>query len=264
MFAATTLKSLMTPLASPRLFSINGSGGNPGGVFYGSTGASSYNFNADPSDLTNGSSYVSSTNWLANEPGDGGSKDPFKIDWYQYFLYQFDLSAATPDYTNPPTPIGKPASRTIPYYVQGDMTTSGDWTVGTGENIIFVVTCNVTIKGKINITGTGFVSFIAKGNISVDPTVGVPFSSSAPVVEGFYIPSPTGSFITGQSTNAGTERFVGKGSFIAGNFLLQRDLSGVGHNADISAELFVHNPQLLLTMPEKMKEVKVRWSEVAP
>ncbi len=262
---ANWIKSLMTPLASPRLFSVNGSGGYPGGVFYGSTGASPYDFDADPA--SQGEQYVSATNWLANEPGDGGSKDPFKIDWYQYFLYQFDLSpasGATPDYANPPTPITKPASRTKPYLVSGDMTTSGDWVIGNGETIIFLVNGNVTIKGKVNITGTGFVSFIAKGNISIDPTVGVPHTSSAPVVEGFYITSPTGSFITGPSTNAGTERFVGKGSFIAGSFLLQRDLSSVGHNADTAAELFLYNPQLLLTMPEKMKEVKIKWQEVAP
>lgn len=261
---ANWIKSLMTPLASPRLFSINGAGGYPGGVVYGSTGATPYNFNADPGDPTYGANYVSSTNWLANEPGDGGSKDPYKIDWYQYSLYQFDLSNATPDYTNPVTPIGKPASRTTPYLVSGDMTTSGDWTVGSGETIILVVTGNVTIKGKVNITGTGFVSFIAKGNITVDPTVGVPYTSAAPVVEGFYITSPTGSFITGPSSNPGTERFVGKGSFIAGSFLLQRDLSVVGQNAATAAELFIYNPQLLFTMPEKMKEMKVRWTEVAP
>ena len=258
---ANWIKSLMTPLASPRLFSVNGGGGYPGGVFYGSTGAAPYNFNADPSDITNGANYVSSTNWLVNEPGDGFSKDPFKTDWYQYFLYRFDLSpvsGATPDYPNPILPITKPASRTKPYLVSGNMETSGNWVVGNGENIIFLVDGNVTIKGKINITGTGFFAMIAKGNITIDPTVGVSFSSSTPVVEGFYVTSKTGSFITGQSTNAGTERFVGKGSFIAGSFLLQRDLSSVGHNADTAAELFLYSPQLLLTMPENMKEVKVR------
>ncbi len=258
-FAATSLKSLMTPVASPRLFSMNGTGGYPGLVSYGT----SYNFNADASDPIFGANYTSTTNWLANEPGDGGSKDPFKIDWYQYFLYQFDLSQATPDYTNPVSPISKPASRLTPYVVQGDMITSGDWVVGSGENIIFVVNGKVTINGKINITGTGFVSFIAKGNISVASSVGVPFSSSTPVVEGIYITSLTGTFITGTS-GAGTERFVGKGMFVANSFLLQRDLSSVGHNADTAAELFIYNPQLLLTMPEKMKEVKVKWSEVAP
>jgi len=258
-FAATSLKSLMTPLAAPRLFSTNGTGGYPGLVSYGT----SYNFNADPADLTFGANYTSSTNWLGNEPGDGGSKDPFKIDWYQYFLYQFDLSTATPDYTNPVSPINKPASRLTPYYVQGNMTTNGDWTVGAGENIIFVVNGNVTIGGKINITGSGFVAFIANGNITVANTVGVAAGSSVPVVEGMYITSSTGSFITGTS-GAGTERFVGKGMFIAGTFLLQRDLSSVSANQTTSAELFLYNPQLLFTMPEKMKEVKVKWQEVAP
>ncbi len=263
--ARDRITSLMTSLAVPRLFSINGTGGYPGVAFYGYTGATPYDFDEGTGQ---GETYVSTPKWLANEPGDGGSKDPYTTDWYQYFLYQFDrspLSAqATPDYDNPAAPITKPASRLLPYLVSGNMETMGDWTIGNGETIVFLVTGNATIKGKINITGNGFFAMITNGNITVDPTVGVPFSSSTPVVEGFYITSPTGSFITGASTNPGTERFVGRGTFIAGSFLLQRDLASVAHNADTSAELFIYNPQLLLTMPEQMKKVKITWTEVAP
>ncbi len=267
-----TIKSLMTSLASPRLFSVNGDGGYPGNVSYGSTGAAPYNFNADVSDTTYGRNYVSSTNWLVNEPGDGFSKDPFTTDWYQYFLYQLDLSpksGAVADYTNPVASITKPTTpsrQTLPYVylVSGDMTTSGDWTIGANETIVFLVSGNVTIKGKITITPGGFFALIANGNITIDPTVGVAYSSSTPVIEGFYVTSKTGSFITGQSTNVGTECFVGKGSFVAGSFLLQRDLSSIGHNADTAAELFIYNPQLLLTMPDKMKDMKITWREAAP
>ncbi len=272
MQVATTVQSLMTSLASPRLFNVNGGGGYPGIVSYGSTGTAPYNFTADPSDPTYGANYVSSTNWLVNEPGIGTNTDLFKRDWYQFFLFNFDLSpqsGATPDYTNPVASVTKPTTpsrQTLPYayLVSGDMTTSGDWVIGANETIIFLVSGNVTIKGKITITPGGFFALIANGNIIIDPTVGVPSTSSTPVVEGIYITSPTGSFKTGASTNLGTERFVGKGSFIAGSFLLQRDLSSVGHNADTSAELFLYNPQLLLTMPEKMMEVPFLWREEAP
>jgi len=52
--------------------------------------------------------------------------------------------------------------------------------------------------------------------------------------------------------------------FIADNFLLQRDLDSYGGNSGSSAELFEYNPQLLLTMPDVMKDQPVTWSEVAP
>lgn len=261
--------SLMTSLASPRLFSVNGEGGYPGGVFYGSTGVSPYDFDAGSG---NGGSYVSSTNWLVNDQGEGFSDDPLVRDWYKYFLYTFDLSPLanpTPDYNfplmNTITKPTRPSKQTLPYtyLVQGNMETDGDWTIGASETIIFLVSGNATIKGKITITPGGFFALIAQGNILVDPTVGVPYTSSTPVVEGIYITSPTGSFQTGTSL-VGTERFVGKGSFIAGSFLLQRDLSSVGRNAETSAELFLYNPQLLYTMPAKMKEMKINWREVAP
>jgi hypothetical protein len=100
------------------------------------------------------------------------------------------------------------------------------------------------------------------GNITVASTVGVPYTSSAPVVEGVYITSPSGTFSTG-SSGSGTERFVGRGTFIAGNFLLQRDVGSAG-NPTTSAELFIYNPQLLLTMPDAMKQLSVSWQEVAP
>jgi hypothetical protein len=136
--------------------------------------------------------------------------------------------------------------------------------VGTGESIVFIVNGNLTIGGNVNITGTGFVSFIVKGNITVLSSVGTGALSTTPVVEGVYIVSSTGTFQTGASTTVGAERFVGKGMFIAGNFSLERDLESTGQNTNASAELFVYNPQLLITMPDAMKELPVLWQEVAP
>lgn len=50
-------------------------------------------------------------------------------DYYKYFRYKLG-SPATPDFNHPISPLSQPASRTIPYYVVGNMTTKGDWSAG--------------------------------------------------------------------------------------------------------------------------------------
>lgn len=249
-YAAMNLSSLLPVGIVPRKFNLNGTGGYPGVVTYGT----SYDF--DPDSSSQGQALVSSTNWLVNET-------QAQVDYYQIFYRRLG-APTTPDSFPNLAAVTKPASRTTPYYVVGDMTTSGDWSVGAGENITFLVNGNLTIGGKINITGTGFVAFIVNGNITVLSSVGGAVGSGNPAIaiEGFYVTSPTGTFATGTS-GVGTEQLVGKGTFVAGNFVLQRDL-GDASNVTTPAELFIYNPQLLIVMPEAMKDVPVAWQEVAP
>jgi len=82
------------------------------------------------------------------------------------------------------------------------------------------------------------------------------------VVEGVYIAG--GDIKTGKSTNAGTERFVGKGMFAATNIIAQRNLYDLNHNIDTSADLFLYNPAFLVTMPGVLKDLTIEWQEVAP
>jgi hypothetical protein len=84
------------------------------------------------------------------------------IDYYQQMLTQFGGCPPTADYTNPGS-VTQPPSRATPYYVSGDMTTSRNWLVGSGQTIIFFVSGNLTINGTINITGDGFTAFIVNG-----------------------------------------------------------------------------------------------------
>jgi hypothetical protein len=209
-YAGATLQSFVPVGAAPRAFILDGAGGYPGVATYGQ----SYNF--DSSNLTKGQTWVSSKNWLVNDTASS-------IDYYQLLSRQFGGTPASVDYANPISPITQPASRATPYYVTGNMTTSGDWTVGSGQNLVVIVDGNLTIAGKITISPGGFAAFIVNGNITVAPSVGVPYTSGSPVVEGIYITSPSGTFSTCPSTSSGSERFVGKGMFVAGNFLLQRD-----------------------------------------
>lgn len=250
-FAAGALTSSISSLTSPRSFNLDGTGGSPGMVTYGT----SYDFDSDP--ILKGENYVSSKNWLMSE-----IHTPV-INYYDYF--RIKLGGAFPVYpTNPAIPVLKPPSQLAPYFVSGDMTTSGDWVVADGETIIFIVDGNLTLNGKVNLTGSGFIAFIVNGNITVSSSVGGLYTSNTPVIEGIYVTSPTGSFQTGTSSVVGKERLVGQGMFVAGSFLLQRDLDGISQNTTTSSELFLYNPRLFFSMPDSMRDVPITWEEVAP
>lgn len=251
-YADAAITSLTSSAAVPRKVLLDGISTFPGVVTYGGS-STDYDFSLDTD--TKGEAYVSSKNWLANDKA--GSRD-----FYSYFYAKFG-SPATPDYTdqaNLAQPVYDAAKQV--YYIKGNTTTSGDWTVSDGQKYVFLVDGTLTLGGTINITGNGFIAFIASGNIDVSPSVGGAFNSVSPVVEGVYITS--GALRTGQSTVAGAERFVGRGIFVGNDVRLQRDLTSIGQNAAYAAELFIYNPALLVTMPDAMKSTPVSWQEVAP
>jgi len=125
-YAGATLKSYVPaphptpPPPSTRVFILNGDSGYPGVATYGTD----YNF--DSSGLTHGETWVSSKNWLVNDTAPA-------TDFYQLMYRQFGGAPATVDYVNPVSPIAQPPPRATPYYVTGNMTTSGDWLVGAGS-----------------------------------------------------------------------------------------------------------------------------------
>jgi hypothetical protein len=116
-----------------------------------------------------GEDRVSSKNWLVKDTAPA-------TDFYQLMLRQFGGWPAIPDYTN--ATVTQPAARTAPYYVTGDMTTSGNWMVGAGQTLVFIVDGNLTIGGKINISSSRFAAFIVNGNITADPFVSAPYTST--------------------------------------------------------------------------------------
>ncbi|MDP1722348.1 MAG: hypothetical protein Q8L37_03995 [Candidatus Gottesmanbacteria bacterium] len=249
-YGSGAVTSPVSASVSPRTFALDGSGGTPGLVTYGT----SYDFDASP--LLVGESYVSSTNQLANAAY-------ANINYYDLFYRRFG-GGTTADAFADLTAVAKPASRATPYYVVGNMTTSGDWAVADGETVIVIVNGNLTLGGKVTLTGSGFAAFIVNGNITVASSVGGLYSSNTPAIEGVYVTSPTGTFQTGTSTVVGKERLVGQGIFVAGSFLLQRDLEGISQNTTTAAELFLYNPRLLISMPDSMRDVPITWEEVAP
>ncbi len=260
-YASGSLRSFI-PAVIPRTFITDSANGYPGVVSYGTL----YDFDSDP--FSEGATLVSSTNWQVN-----AGRTP--VNYYDYFWHRFG-SPTTPTTSAPfdnLTAVTKPASNctaascATPYYVVGNMTTTGNWSVGNNERIVILVDGNLTFGGRITITGNGFIAFIVNGTITVADTVGTTWSSTTPVVEGVYIATKadqSGLIQTGTSINASTARFVGSGVFVADSFLLQRNLDTYGGNVNASAELFTYNPQLLLTMPDTMKDLSVTWQEVAP
>lgn len=253
-YASTDMKSYIPSTGTTPYFISNGSGGSSGVATYGV----SYDFDSLNNRL--GESKVSPAGWLANETY-------ATTDYYAIMFHRFG-SPETPDATGPVSWTGKPADSPLngqAYYIDGDLTiVTNDWLVGTGESITVLVNGNLTINTRINITGKGFVAFIVNGDITVGSSVGTTAASSTSVVDGVYITSPTGTFHTGASTTAAARKFVGKGTFVAGNFVFERSLEADVLNNSYPSELFVYNPKYLLTMPESMKDLPITWQEVAP
>lgn len=250
-YAFTDLSPYVPPGTSPRKFALDGATGLPGLVTYGN----SADFDADTGSF--GYNLVSSKNWLANDSYP-------RTDYYQIMYKRFGGPTAV-NFNN--ETITQATSSATPYYATGDITTSGNWSVGDGESLIFLIDGNLTIGGKIQTSGTGFVAFIVNGNITVSDSVGTTYNSTTPVVQGVYITSPNGTFSTGMSTVSGAERFVGKGIFVAGDFRNQRDLadvSGTNYNNTYASELYEYDPQILINMPDAMKNDNQVWQEVAP
>lgn len=261
-YSKTNISSLTEAGAVPRYFALDGTGGYPGIVTYGGA-PTDYDFTAESgSKGTEVANRVSSQKWLVNDQNASRT-------FYPYFFAKLG-APTTADYTDLTDPLPQPpydATKKV-YYIKGDMTTSGTWTAGDDQNLVFLVDGNLTIGNTVNITGAkgnGFIAFIASGNITISSNVGGAYNSASPQVEGVYVSD--GTLFTGKSTVAGKERFVGKGMFISNAVTLQRDLIGVvggNQNANYSAELFIYNPALLIEMPDAFKYTPVRWQEVAP
>ncbi len=256
-YAGTTLTNPVPVGTTPRKMVRDGTSAPAGLVTYGGT------IDLDSDILLTGEDLVSAMNWLA--------KDTSRTrDHYQYFYRRFGGTPLAVDYDHPTTPVVQPPPQTkadgspIPYYVTGDMETSGDWLIPSGETLVFFVDGNLTIGGSLHVSGGGFLAFLVNGNITVLPAVGVPSTSTTPVVEGVYITKPTGIFATGKSTSAGHERLVVRGMVVAGAIRLQRNLDTLGQNNAEPAELFLYEPRFLVAMPEKLKDAKIVWREVAP
>jgi hypothetical protein len=122
-YGATTLRSYVPSLTSPRYAVLDGSGGSPGVVTYGA----SYDFSSASPPL--GEGYVSNSvtaGWLANDTYP-------ETDYYAVMYHRF--GSPDPEFTGDTTFTIQPASGT--HYVNGNLTiTTADWSVVSDESIV--------------------------------------------------------------------------------------------------------------------------------
>ena len=95
---------------------------------------------------------VSSQNWHV-------SASRVTTDFYNLFYHRFGAPTAADnaifsDLTHV-TQSSLPSNRTIPYYITGDMATSGNWSVGNGETLVFLV--NGNLNGNLTIGELGTI-----------------------------------------------------------------------------------------------------------
>jgi len=198
---------------------------------------------------------ISSKNWNVK---DGRTAK----NWYTFFKHRLSQGTILP---YPPGSVGKPSpvAGTV-IYTTGNLTINQEWNIANGEKLIVIVEGTLNIMNHIHIAGNGFVGFVVRDDIIIDKTVGTRWNENpvVPVVEGMYIAG--NRIMTGHSTDANTERFVGKGIFMANEIILGRDLSTTGNNKDTSADLFLYNPAFLVTTPDILKNLSFEWQEVVP
>ena len=167
------------------------------------------------------------------------------------------------------------------YTASGDVTTSGDWTILDNDALIIIIDGNLTINGTItkpkdHENSKGLIVFVVNGTISVASSIGsVPSlvviaatdpRSTFPVpAENLYGVFVSKAFKTGVS-NATTPRLIVRGSVITDKLTLERDNAVFNEkgNSQESSELFIYDPQLLITLPDVLKTRQYRWEEVVP
>lgn len=136
----------------------------------------------------------------------------------------------------------------------GVATIASPWLVASDEKQVVFVNGDLRIESDIEVEPGGFLALIVSGNIVIDPLVNL--------VEGILISS--GNFETESAYEEGVvvdSQLNTSGSIITwGSMVLTRNL-GPGNNST-PAEKFSYRPDMLISMPDKMKTFAMQWEEV--
>jgi len=250
------------PLTSPlqKKFILNGAGGQHGVAIYG---GNDYDFSWDTNNEGNGptDNYLSDNRYLAND-----RYQPF----YQYYYERYQRMIRSPvapedvSYFSSLADLVPDNNMTTIKIYNGDLSIGIQQLIsGSNKKAVVFVNGNLYINNTIQVDAGNFLAFIVSGNINVDPSVGgAPTDITTTTrghIEGIYLVN--GTFDT--NTNNGNDlQLIGRGAFVAGTFSLERDL-GLD-NTSYPGEAFIHNPELLILMPEDMLRVPVKIQGVAP
>jgi hypothetical protein len=194
---------------------------------------------------------------------------------FAYFLkrYQFPYNPVDDfpsTWSNATKPVLVPQTPDVKaYYRPGDLTITQPWVVNSGETYIIFVTGDLNIQNTITVANGGYLAFVVRGNIVVDPTVGsVDPTSTVGQVQGVYIAD--GYFRTA-SSGLGDLKFVGEGTFVAwSGFQLQRNYAnastGAGRTTNNAhpSELFKYRTDFLTNVPIEMQPQRTVWQQINP
>lgn len=229
---------------------INGSfSNNPG-----SAAKSSGSFTVSPGGL-------SSTGWDLSDSVVSAS--------WRYSYQRLWIQAGSPA-TDPGDGTAAPAAGV--YRRGGDWTAAGSsWTGLSGSRIIFV-DGDVNVNAKISLAGsTDFIAIIASGDLSVNPAIGdLAIAGPSPAeadLTGVFLAN--GNFNGGSTQNQRDKQLVIYGTVGAdidldggGSVNFQRDM-GLTNAAGPGVSV-IWNPNLLLNVPDQLKDALTDWREVAP
>lgn len=141
------------------------------------------------------------------------------------------------------------------YFIEpssGEAHLSSAWSVASGEKYVVFVNGDLRIDQNVTVANGGFLLWVVSGDIIIDPTVSE--------VEGLMVAS--GRWVSESSGGVDSQLTVA-GSVVGwGGIELNRDLVGAANGSP--AERFVYRPDLLITMPDKVKTFVMQWAEVAP
>ena len=233
--AGVTIRSQL-PTASSALI-LPGAGGTVGALLR-STGS-----------VDLGSGIVSSTGWSTKSTYHG------RVMNYDYFAAQMGVAKNQANDWLGGT-LDKPTYDPTKdfWYSPATSDIANPWTVGATEKYVVFVNGDLNIKNNITVANGGFLAFIVKGNIVVDPGV--------TAVQGIYVAN--GNFATLSIYSLGVTNdapLAVQGSVaVWGNMDLRRNLGGAG-NID-PGEQFDYRPDLLTSMPDKLKTFAMQWQEV--
>ncbi len=252
-------------LPSGKYASIPGLGGMPGIIF---SGASTFGQQTQASQTFN---------WQVGSPANPEvftTTHSLVPTSYRFLQETIQRSGITP------TAIGSIDNSTTHgiYKVGGDLTINSPVTFGPG-NFIILVDNNLNINAKIRVPVGSTVIFSAKGNITVNRTVGEATASTACdiathagcSIEGLY--SADNNFIVDGQNNCSIGpdlRLNIAGSVIAnagrpqttGTFVNNRTLCA--GNTSNPAVSFVERPDFMLNYPSTVTQTTRTWQDVAP
>jgi len=273
-YAYSTITSLLPENDPPIYFNMPGLGGYPGLVIHGSSG--SYDFSLlsdnDGKNQVSKDSASSGINWLAND-----LYTPFTPYYYDRFfrMIRSTITEITDLFFS-----SLPADSGV-YHVPSSVTEfliANNLSVPSDKKYIYFIEGNLIIDENINIhvENGGFLAFIVKGGITVSEDVGYNSPQSIGTdslrgnLEGIYIADGVGltdsqnafQILSDDNENTPDKQFVGKGTFVAKNFGLDRNL--INENLDFPAIAFIFDPNLIVYMPEDMLRVPFKWQEVPP